>query len=127
MPADIRFDTMKFDKFVARFPREIERTEGPRFLRRIGLSALSRIAKRTPVDTGRARAGWQMDDSQAESKLFVEVINRVPYIVFLEYGRSKQAPSGMVRISLHEMEASGYIEREAARAIKQAARDAGAI
>jgi len=33
----------------------------------------------------------------------VELINGVPYILFLEYGSSLQAPAGMVRISMRKM------------------------
>lgn len=38
----------------------------------------------TPVDTGRARAGWTSDDSA--------ITNTVPYISELNNGTSKQAP-----------------------------------
>lgn len=47
------------------------------------------LVPRTPIDTGRARRGWQQRKSAVE--------NRVPYITALEKGRSKQAPRGFVR------------------------------
>jgi len=34
---------------------------------------------------------------------YVELINGVDYIIYLEYGYSKQAPYGMVRISMRKM------------------------
>lgn len=34
---------------------------------------------------------------------YVEMVNGCPYIIFLEYGWSGQAPWGMVRISMREM------------------------
>ena len=37
------------------------------------------------------------------SKKYVELINGVDYIIFLEYGYSKQAPAGMVRIAIRKM------------------------
>jgi hypothetical protein len=39
------------------------------------------------------------------------IYNNLPYAVALEYGHSRQAPSGMVRIALAEVEAeiSGYL------------------
>ena len=60
-----------------------------------------RVQIRTPVDTGAARAGWQLDWNSdfTEGVLF----NTVPYIVYLEFGSSKKAPSGMLRVSLNEM------------------------
>jgi len=84
-----------------------------------------------PVDTGRARAGWYIaarglgmpwpeegnDNSGiAEGKgkggykakltgdnRYIEMINTVKYILFLEYGSSMQAPNGMVRINMRRI------------------------
>lgn len=44
------------------------------------------ISRRTPIDSGRARRGWQVRNNQ--------VINNVPYIDRLERGYSSQAPKG---------------------------------
>ena len=82
---------------------------------------------------GRARANWQVsvgDDppttdvdkpdpsggstlsggiaqiSSARPGGVIWLYNNLPYIVRLEYGWSKQAPSGMVRLSLSEVEAA---------------------
>lgn len=49
----------------------------------------SEIRRRTPIDSGRARAGWQQRKS--------EVRNEVPYIRRLENGWSKQAPRGFTK------------------------------
>lgn len=88
------------------------------------IGVFSSIIKMTPVDTGRARGNWQCSldvpittqvdlldptGSQAISSVIATVresavnylSNNVPYIRRLEYeGHSKQAPDGMVRISL---------------------------
>lgn len=95
--------------------------------RRIGLELISRIVKRTPVDTGRARANWQLQFNEvndaevfeqdpvsaALSKLSnvgglgtIYIFNNVPYIEALERGHSKQAPNGMVALSVAEVEAA---------------------
>lgn len=50
----------------------------------------------TPVLTGRARAGWKIEWVRGVLRVF----NSVPYIRRLEYGWSKQAPAGMVRVNL---------------------------
>jgi hypothetical protein len=80
----------------------------------------------SPVDTGRFRGNWQvgltapvtgtlatLDKSgaatiargnqvlsQAKSGGVIYINNNLPYAQRLEYGWSKQAPSGMVRITL---------------------------
>lgn len=78
------------------------------------------IIMMTPVDSGRAKGNWQCtigepfegeDDSGSVEKMqsavpkkagkVVFLTNNVPYIQRLEYdAHSKQAPSGMVRVSL---------------------------
>lgn len=68
-----------------------------------------RIKRRTPIDTGRARAGWLLDDAsvyhyRGATRVRIKITNAVPYVRYLEYGWSKQAPAGMVRISLLELE-----------------------
>ena len=80
----------------------------------------SNIIQMTPVDTGRARGNWQctigspfvgQDDSgnvmKAQSVIprhagsVVYLTNNVPYIGRLEYdAHSRQAPNGMVRVSV---------------------------
>ena len=44
----------------------------------------------TPVDTGAARQGWQLDLPS------LEITNSVPYIGRLNQGSSTQAPAGFV-------------------------------
>lgn len=79
------------------------------------------IIENTPADTGRAKGNWfasfeassnettesthsQLNDALAKAnnsagKVFY-LTNNLPYINRLEYGWSKQAPSGMVRVSI---------------------------
>lgn len=49
----------------------------------------SELKRRTPIDTGQARRGWQRRNDTID--------NRVPYIGLLEEGRSKQAPRGFTQ------------------------------
>jgi hypothetical protein len=46
----------------------------------------------TPVDTGRARAGWKVEENK--------IINDVEYIDELNAGSSKQAPSHFIERTL---------------------------
>lgn len=98
-------------------------------LRKLAIDLHTAITKRTPVDTGRARASWNI--AQGEPLLDVPPPNEgeaplpspgVPtfvvdgtapiyitsslvYIEALENGHSSQAPAGMVAVSLAEAEA----------------------
>lgn len=80
----------------------------------------------TPVDTGRARANWQLSVGSPEMASLLEtdkggmetvaklvsdvqalnygetafIVNNLRYARPLEYGHSQQAPTGMVRITL---------------------------
>jgi hypothetical protein len=89
------------------------------------------IVMGTPVDTGRARGNWiptvnnpssaqlTVDDKTgtmalskigavtmtAPGKVFY-LVNNLPYIQRLEYGWSKQAPVGMVRINVQNFQAA---------------------
>lgn len=61
------------------------------------------VRARTPIKTGRARAGWErFPPDLSEIGTTQWIYNDVPYIVPLEYGHSKQAPAGMARITAAE-------------------------
>lgn len=86
------------------------------------------VIKRTPVDTGRARANWiasietpsdvitdntdangilatnkALNVSKYASGKMFWLVNNLPYIQKLEYGWSKQAPQGMVRLTMQQV------------------------
>ncbi len=75
------------------------------FVRELARRLMQRIIERTPVDTGRARAGWnegvgqEVDDGQSTQ---ISVTNDVEYINFLEFGTSKMQATAMVRSSLSQ-------------------------
>jgi hypothetical protein len=119
---------MSFELDLSRFTKATTlKTET--IVRKISLDVLNRVVKRTPVDTGRARANWQTTVGQPatsevdrsdpagtatvtqgistvngwdinSSALFLT--NNVPYIGVLERGSSEQSPSGMVAVTLAE-------------------------
>ncbi len=99
--------------------------------RAAGLETLGRLIRKTPVDTSRAQANWNLtvgtpDFSEhnppdagasalragrvkVQSARFsrgdaIWCANGVPYIEALENGHSSQAPNGMVRLTVLEME-----------------------
>jgi hypothetical protein len=79
---------------------------------RLASNLYQRIQELTPVDTGRARSGWRMEVEPGGSYL---ILNPVEYILHLEHGSSRQAPQGMVNVTLAEKEAH----------IRQAAQETG--
>lgn len=131
MATDNKEAARKFGEALARFAKA-ETPERARLLhRRLTLEALTRIVRRTPVDTGRARGNWQTsvgaprgESVLATSKAIAPVVasgsaalrdlepfgvtfiaNNLVYIEPLENGHSKQAPEGMVAVTLAELAA----------------------
>lgn len=98
-------------------------------VQKIAMEAFKRVILRTPVDTGRARANWgvmvgspyagatdAVDKTGAATMAAmmaavrawngqgtVYMCNNLQYSIPLEYGHSKQAPGGMVRVTIAEM------------------------
>ena len=94
------------------------------------LGLTSRIIKRSPVDTGRFRNNWQATTNapaagqvQGSDKTGNKAVdaartqvnklqmgqdfylsNNLPYAHRLEFGWSKQAPNGMLRLSIAELQ-----------------------
>lgn len=89
--------------------------------------ATSRVIKKTPVDTGRARGNWfasintvsgQTVEGRSEAEAIAQGINvskeaggkifnltnNLPYINKLEHGYSDKAPAGMVRVTALEID-----------------------
>ena len=96
--------------------------------RKVALDMFSRVVLRSPVDTGRFRGNWQCAiDSVPQGTVdkldpsggtaiaginrevagfggghIIYLVNHLPYAWPLEMGWSKQAPAGMVRITVEE-------------------------
>jgi hypothetical protein len=101
-------------------------------VRKVGIDILTRVVMRSPVRSGRFRANWQValnsppagtlasaDKSGADTIAkgaetiagakaggMIWLVNNLPYARRLEYGYSKQAPAGMVRVTVAEFNAS---------------------
>lgn len=98
--------------------------------KRIGMAALDRIVMRSPVDTGRFRGNWNVSigrrdltvtpnldksgrETMAKGQAIIEglqdiqvvyLTNNLPYAGRLEDGWSMQAPTGMVAVTVAEIE-----------------------
>lgn len=114
-------------------------------LRKTALELFTQIVRKTPVDTGRARGNWtagigtlpagtDAPDKKGGATIAqaaaviataepdgpaIYIGNNTPYILRLEIGppkpTSKQAPAGMVRVSIENL---GGIVREAVQEAK---------
>jgi len=89
--------------------------------RKIAFDLYTDITQMTPVDTGRAKANWNIgfrnintqitdntvftpvDIPKGAGKHAIYITNHLPYIGVLENGSSKQAPSGMVKVSMNNL------------------------
>lgn len=111
----------------AAFAREMESVRAAVIY--IATEALDRVKRRTPVDTGNAKNNWLVSIGAADGSIkelpgnftaeniaalaaypdgaypVIYLQNNLPYAVKLEYGHSKQAPAGMVAITIPELEA----------------------
>jgi len=140
-PFSMDVEALAFGQVLNAMAEDVADERMPTFLRKTMFEIMSRVIKRTPVDTGRARAGWSaasdikgqpsvgtfggsagavaegesrstLTDELDGSSGFIEVTNAVKYILSLEFGRSDQAPQGMVRVTLREMATGADVGQE---------------
>ena len=87
-------------------------------VRKVAFDVYKGITQKTPVDTGRAKANWNIGLGAIDSRITknttfqanlppkgagkrpIYITNNLPYIGRLENGYSKQAPKGMVRLTM---------------------------
>lgn len=131
------FGPRQVDKFKADLNKiaELFNTTVGVVRRRVGLLIFTGVVKKSPVDTGRFRASWHITEGHIDTSVNPEgkygspsipgqskhdnfsvtwITNNLPYAVPLEEGHSSQAPHGMVRVTLAEVEARLEVEVRAA-------------
>ena len=127
----IRTTARAFQKDLEVFLKDTEKNIG-RVRKKVTLDLQRKVSERTPVDTGRARFSWFVTDGAPSREAppdgtyagvappqatFAQpfeisyITNNLPYIVRLEFGHSGQAPSGMARIAVAEVEAELAVKR----------------
>jgi hypothetical protein len=117
-------------KFELDIQRYVDKANGriDLVVRKISLDLFRRVVMKSPVDTGRFKGNWQvqigavpggtlkLDDKDGTATIarvtaetlklkageVIYLVNNLEYARALEYGHSKQAPSGMVRITVAE-------------------------
>lgn len=115
--------TLDLSKFAKEAPEKARTV-----VKKASTDVLTKVVLRSPVDTGRFRANWvatfqnpsfrtttetdksgqytiktgeaTINRSYGDYPIFI--MNSLPYAIPLEYGHSKQAPVGMVRITVTE-------------------------
>lgn len=126
--------TLDIQAFVAKAKKNPETV-----MRSVSLKLFSAVIKASPVDTGRFRGNWQTTGVTPATGLIAGVdptgnkavnsaatfitnapgwdtftlTNNLPYAERLEYGWSKQAPVGMVRVNIARFQQ--LINEEAAK------------
>ena len=130
MNVEFELETEEFRAWTEAAIENLHDEQAELFLEAMAMELISRLIKKTPVDTGRARGGWSSyalakglpvpigpdleewargltESSFRErfggAKSFIVISNAVPYIVVLEFGHSSQAPAGMLRITFREL------------------------
>jgi hypothetical protein len=116
-----------FEDFISDAMGEIEE-DAQQIMVKIGIDLWRSIVLKTPVDTGRARASWNMQWGSPDGSVpsdgahdtprtpsisgqagmgKLHISSNLNYIQFLEEGSpgpgSDQAPQGMVQVSLQEL------------------------
>ena len=130
MPRTTAAHVKQFNAEVEGFSKNLFSTQLVAFHKKITLEVFRRIVLKTPVDTGRARGNWligigsvpqgvldRLASGDGSGVVFEElaklaslqpfsivwITNNLDYIEFLEQGSSRQAPNGMVALSLAEV------------------------
>lgn len=108
---------MSFSADISKFVKRCN-DNADQATRLITLDLFRRVTQKSPVDTGHFRSSWVAQAGAlpsgttgnnvlavamtAKAGDVMWLANNLPYSVRLEYGHSKQAPSGMTRISIAE-------------------------
>lgn len=124
----MRVNSKQFFKELDQFEDELRRS-AEAAVRKTVKKLYNNIVTRTPVDTGYAKSNWKFTLGSARGNLLprpsrkfygppsqmfltsipfgsiITIYNNTPYIKYLENGHSRQAPSGMVALSMVEAEA----------------------
>lgn len=121
---------MALGSFTLNLQKWVDKTKGNLDLvvRKVAFEMFSRVIQKSPVDTGRFKGNWQVAIGSVPSgtlELFdkagtatmsrvtatvlglkagdvIILVNNLEYARALEYGHSKQAPAGMVRLTVSE-------------------------
>ena len=119
-------------QFAIDLSRLVEKAKGKQevMVKKVMLETFSKVVNKSPVDTGRFRANWIIGNHSAKritttetdksgkgaiGKIVADIsainltgqsiylTNSLAYSLKLDHGYSKQAPQGMVRLSLIEI------------------------
>lgn len=122
----------RWESNIHRFSRKIG-VNANLVVKKLAIELFKLIVLKTPVDTGRARASWNISAGVIDTSVMppgeyaknealakakesalggmarvIWITNSLPYILALEHGHSSQAPAGMVGLSVEEIE--NYLE-----------------
>jgi hypothetical protein len=125
MPAKLQVEVKQFNQALGAFSKNMLPSMAQKLKKVVALEVFRRVIWKSPVDTGRFRANWQLTighpatgqvqgtSVQTEAAAVVAgscppgvdiwLSNNVPYAQRLEEGHSGQAPAGVVAVTLVEV------------------------
>ena len=74
------------------------------FIDKVAKDTVNVAKSNTPIDQGNARRGWRLEGAAYGKR----IVNRVPYIDYLENGHSRQAPNGILGPTVREISRRRY-------------------
>lgn len=90
----------------AAFKRINDPKKQQRAIKKVAFGLLADVTKATPVDTGRARNGWNI---KPESLMTYIIGNNVHYVPYLEFGTSRSRRHvGFIRRTISSWKPKGY-------------------
>jgi len=96
----VSLEVVDFKKEIERVREEAKRLANEDIDARVEL-ATETLRIVTPVDTGKARSGWELEyEKDLEGYTSPVIINDVEYISILNNGHSKQAPKYFIEQTL---------------------------
>ena len=96
-----KVDTSDWERYVAEWVEQAG-AEALRYVEAAAQNIRTSAIRRSPVNTGYLRAGWQVGSQRFGDKATVTIYNPVPYVKAIEYGTRPRSifprnPNGVLR------------------------------
>ena len=85
---------------LSELKKQIEKEEKEKLMEK-AQEGLRKVVEATPVDTGAAKASWELSNSEEKNK--VTLTNSKDYIFYVNYGTSEITPRYFIERALNEV------------------------
>lgn len=105
----VKVDTSGINRALAKMKDPTRQKEA---IKKVAFGVLADVTKKTPIDTGRAKSGWNI---KAQTATLYRIGNNVYYVPYLEFGTVKSRKHvGFIRGTIAQWRVKGIqIIREA--------------